>query len=79
MAIFIDNQAIAWLFYIAILFEGMFVGAQRFCAITKIEQANIDSRVLYLLAVDVNSIILLSRTDVSPVGNSSFNGMRDPR
>ncbi|WP_131922380.1 hypothetical protein [Aminobacter aminovorans] len=70
MAIFIDSQASARLFYIAILFEGMFVGAQRFCAITKIEQANIDSRFLYLLAVDVNFIILPSRRDVSPAGKN---------
>ncbi|WP_395448514.1 hypothetical protein ACHMW7_27385 [Aminobacter sp. UC22_36] len=43
MAIFIDRHAAAWLVYIAISFEGMFVGAQLCCAITKIEQANIDS------------------------------------
>ncbi|MDH4986518.1 hypothetical protein QEZ47_13465 [Aminobacter anthyllidis] len=63
--------------YIAILFEGMFVGAQWFCAITKIEQANIDSWCLYSLAAAVNFIILLSEMDRSTGGNSDFDGMRD--
>jgi hypothetical protein len=63
--------------YIAILFEGMFVGAQWFCAITKIEQANIDGFYLSSLSVVVNFIILPSEMDRSAGGNSDFDGMRD--